>query len=431
MKNKDIMASIASASETHSSLKEQSKLVDPLSGVMRSIGSISARQDLTNIIGARNLLTPPHSAIADAIKNADLYNQRRGFDAATFSLMQQISKDHRLYSDSIVGIMKSFDTGLAMQGIVGGGKLGDTLAEISKSIALSSQRFGMLAQVEVEDAIRGIRGISAPNISALQTFSSRIAEIAKPWAVLNDPSASVAAALQLSQFSYLSRTLPAFSIEKMSLIDREFGAFDASFLNAETAESINEAESIYTDGGRNESLVAFPSESYEDVLDATGWVFEVPQPDIIRADGTVMPNANIEPHDHFIISMVEAHLRVLIIQTLATLGGISALHSTFKPSLEKWIEKQAIAVAKGDEALHPIYFSDFMDLHDIIINGKFWGSFSTIFKNKDIFSLSMRRLHGIRLQTGHSRPLSMTARLRLLTEGIEIFAALGIGKIPN
>lgn len=261
----------------------------------------------------------------------------------------------------------------------------------------------------------------------VREISERLAAINQPWSLPGSERASIVATLHLANYSDFTRTLPAFSRERFALADSEFGAFDRALPLAESFEDEEDGEAVYTDSGRSEALVAFPSESYDEVLSVTGWAFEMPQPDFIRPDGTILARSPIDPHDHFLISMVEGHLRQAIYAALVTAGGIAAVSRLFGNKIADWERKRDQAVARGEPELHLIYYADFMEMADVILNKELWASsFKSVFRHKDRLRISLERVHALRISSAHSRPLTRTGRLRLWVEAREIFEALGI-----
>lgn len=264
----------------------------------------------------------------------------------------------------------------------------------------------------------------------VEEISERVAALTTPWSLPGSERASVVASLHLAKFSDFSRELPAFSKERFALADSEFGAFDRALPLAESLEDEEDGEAVYTDGGRAEALVAFPSESYDDLLTVTGWAFEIPQPAFIRPDGTPLPASLFDPRDHYLISMIEAHLRQAICAALVTAGGASAMSRLFGNKIGDWEVKRDDALRRGEPELHLIYYANFMEMADIILNNELWTStFKSIFRHKDRLRITLERVHALRLPSSHSRPLTRTGRLRLWAEAREILEALGVA--PN
>lgn len=258
-------------------------------------------------------------------------------------------------------------------------------------------------------------------------LAERLAGITKPWSTFGNETASIAAAMRLSQLATFTSELPAFSKERTALKAIEFGQFDRVMPVAEALDDEDEGETVYTEAGRNPALVAFPSEGYSEVLSATGWVFDIKPPEFIRPDGTPLAQAIIDPRDHFIITMIEGHLKAMIAAALIAAGGMAAISRLFGNRIPDWERKRDDALRKNEQELHLIYYADFMEMAEIVLNKELWEStFKAVFRNKDRFRMAIERLHGLRIPTSHSRPLTRTGKLRLMAEAMELFEAIGV-----
>ncbi len=86
-----------------------------------------------------------------------------------------------------------------------------------------------------------------------------------------------------------------------------------------------------------------------------------------------------------------------------------------------------VAFRDSEAQLHLIYYADFMEMAEIVSNKELWEStFKAVFRHKERFRLAIQRLHGLRIQSSHSRPLTRTRRLRLLAEAMELFEAIEV-----
>ena len=76
--------------------------------------------------------------------------------------------------------------------------------------------------------------------------------------------------------------------------------------------------------------------------------------------------------------------------------------------------------------LSAIHYSNFMELADIIGESRNWDeAFKPIFKNRDDFCVSLRRLHQIRNAGAHDRPIGVSDQLVLWSEATRILTMLG------
>lgn len=387
------------------------QLQDTLAALSPSYRNLTASNVFATTMAAREL----------SLSHTALFQQN-----GVSEVMKRVSEQHSAMMKTLQG---SLGLGLTAKHLTTNAtsELQQSLALLTKSFQVPKFEYTSQVSREIERMMAGFKGaFSIPDLR-MRSVAEELAKITKPWAALGNEKGSLAAAMGLAQFSELSGQLKVFSSDRLTLIDHEFGAFDTAFAVAEATDSEHDGEAVYTEAGRNEALVAFPSAGFDDVLAATGWAFDVPQPDFIRMDGTVVSSVRIDPHDHYLINMIEGHLRQIVYAAVVPAGGEAALKRLFGNRLPKWTEKQAEAVAKGEEPLHLIYYADFMELTEIILNKELWqASFAAVFLHRERFKITMERLHGFRLQTSHTRPLKKTGRLRLWVEAREIFEALGI-----
>jgi hypothetical protein len=306
-------------------------------------------------------------------------------------------------------------------------KMNSSIVELSKS--LRSPNFHEFVPQSASVAEQVARAAEPYNIVSRQAeeIAKQLAGITKPWSTFGYETASIAAALRLSQLASFNRELPAFSKDRAKLKAIEFGQFDKAMPVAEGLEDQNEAEILYTEAGRNPALVAFPVDAYDEVLAATGWALDIKPPDFIRPDGTLLTQAIIDPNDHYLISMIESHLKARIATTLIAAGGMSAVKRLFGNRLPDWERKRDDAQQKREPELHLIYYADFMEMAEIVSNKELWEStFKFVFRHKERFRIAIERLHALRIATSHSRPLTQTGKLRLLAEAIDLFEAMGV-----
>lgn len=397
-----------------------------------ALGSIRSYDTLAALRAPyRDLMMPNLSAAALAARGLSISHATTFQKGGASEVMKRVAEQHTTMMKSM---QEALGVGLTTKHLTpaANGELQRSISELTRSLHTPKIEFGSQLTREIERIMSGVNDAFRMPQLQIRSVAEELAKITRPWAMIGNEKGSFAAALGLAQFSDLSGQLKVFSPERLTFIDREFGAFDAVFAVAEATDGESEGEAIYTEAGRNEALVAFPSESFNEVLSATGWAFDVPQPEFIRMDGTVVPSTRIDPHDHYLINLIEGHLRQVVYAALVSVGGEAALKRLFGNRLPNWRQKQADAIAKGEEALHPIYYADFMELAEIILNKELWqATFASVFLHRDRFKISMERLHGFRLQTSHTRPLKKTGRLRLWVEAREIFDALGIGPQVN
>ena len=322
--------------------------------------------------------------------------------------------------------LKALQEGFAQHAMLAS-SVGRDLALLAQGAASTPNLFARLQGIPDPVAMvdMGIVGRQA-EVAAAIAAGSRL-DVA--WASITMPSVSVGALAELAAFTARVRSAPPAADERTFEIAGQFGNYDDAFAAAENAEEEQEREAAYTEAGRNPTLVAFPSRAYPSVLVAAGWVADyLPPPLPTLAAGGVCEAATHDPADNATITAVEAHLRHFVDATLTRSVG-DGWTRTHVPAerAAAWAFRQQASVAKGNPAFTPIHYADFQDLLDIIIRRDLWRDvFGPVFGPKPLFEATMTRLHAIRLELAHARPLTNTTRLRLEVEANTVFGWLGV-----
>lgn len=405
---------------------EQTQLNDSVGRAI--MGSTTLQRELALASGAsRNLAFPKDMFGSLALRDSVLGNFRHLEDLGGASYLRKIHSQHEDLMKQLTGSLSVGFLARQKELLEPFSGMRVQMEALAASLKGPDLR-GMMPQYD--SILERIGRMTEPQYLASRQaheLAERLGGITKPWSTFGNESASIAAAMRLSQLATFSRELPAFSKDRAALKAIEFGGFDQVMPIAEALEDEDEGETVYTEAGRNPSLVAFPSDGYSEVLTATGWVLDIKPPEFIRPDGTPLVGAIIYPHDHLIINMIEGHLKALIAATLIAAGGMSAISRLFGNRIPGWERKRDDALRKGEAELHLIYYAEFMEMAEIVTNKELWEStFKAVFRHKERFSMAIERLHGLRISTSHSRPLTRTGRLRLLAEAIELFEAIGV-----
>ena len=269
-----------------------------------------------------------------------------------------------------------------------------------------------------------------------ETHQNSIASTLKAWSELG-------AALQLRsqqwswalegvdrgfwRLSNLGRTIHSeapFSRTVGKLLQNELGDISTPDLSADAEER----DEVAVRGGLKPELIAFPRDDYPDVLYSAGFRLYVPPTPVPLAIEGSDANAVFDAHHWRIFQDLEQRLRQFVEQRLSDLVGSNWMKARVPGDVRKrWRERQEADRADGRPIYNEIQYADFMDLADVIMEGKNWReSFKAVFRNREDIAVSFRRLHPVRKALAHSRPLGRADALTLISEATRILRALGV-----
>ena len=263
------------------------------------------------------------------------------------------------------------------------------------------------------------------SISAWESsLTARMEALRTPWVLPDFFDKPMAGFARLSRLSDAVHTAEPYSTPVAELVADELG--DA--VGSRPGQSEDERDATAMDAGLNPELIAFPPAAYGDVMLAAGFSFRIPSmavPQVVESGdlGTVF-----DPRHWQVFNELERRLRHVVEETLAKLAGPNWIKRRVGQTVrQRWEKRQEEDRIAGQPTYPPIHYADFMDLADIIGRKDNWDeAFKPIFRNREDFMVSLRRLHPVRKAIAHSRPLGRSDVLYLFAEATRIFRALGI-----
>ncbi len=255
-------------------------------------------------------------------------------------------------------------------------------------------------------------------------LAAKINSLDVKWAAPGQLRESVSAFANLSLLSKAIQSRPPFGAETSRLMTTALGGIPIDM----EGEPPLVRDLAAVDAGLNPELIAFPPGIYDDVIKAAGfnWDGLVPSPPLPIENATNGYSAKFDPTHNTIFVAVEQRLRRFVSQQLKGQVGHGWVKQRVPDMVrQRWSERQNQERSEQRPVFALIEYADFMDLHDIIVKNDNWKElFCHVFKDKDDFSVSLRRLHPIRKALAHSRPLGRADILTLAAETRRIFDAL-------
>lgn len=189
---------------------------------------------------------------------------------------------------------------------------------------------------------------------------------------------------------------------------------------------------FYVDRGFDDALTNFPSDTFDEGLEASRLTDEPPL--LVDVYGSPIPRSS-DPEEeravrrtnaaHDWLFRLESQIRHLIQIVMTTQYGPDwPKHKLPNGMLDEWRKKRDADNERG-VALSLIAYADFSDYTRIICKRDLWNDvFSSIFVRQEDVRESLQRLHPIRICTMHARPISHEDELLLYVEVKRIHTAI-------
>ena len=263
----------------------------------------------------------------------------------------------------------------------------------------------------------------ALNLTTLQwrdEIANRMSALQPTWALSDHIETSMLGFTRLGRLSDVVHGRQLFSRSVSDIVAEELGQAVDYDADAEPEEKDKTAIA----GGLRPELIAFKPSTYPKVLIAAGFEFHLDPAPAPAGDGGELV---YDPQHQLLFNEIERRLREFILNAMKEIGETDWVRDRVPGEIrDNWYDRREADRDAGRTGLHPIYYADFMDLCAVITNRRNWReAFEQTFDNKHDFTVSMQRLHPVRLSIAHNRPLSRYEVLALMNEGARILLALG------
>tara|TARA_R110002049_G_scaffold108883_1_gene257492 strand:+ start:6234 stop:7469 length:1236 start_codon:yes stop_codon:yes gene_type:complete len=260
-------------------------------------------------------------------------------------------------------------------------------------------------------------------MEAWQTsLADRMAQLRNPWAIEDHLGVSIVGFARIARLHDISSGVSPFDPAGREVFSEELGE-PVAFEEGQSAE---DRENAQIDAGLNAEVVAFPQDAYPHVLFSAGFEFRIEAVAPVRTERGEA--GQYDPQHASLLGQIENRLRVVIETELRRIEGEAWLRRRVHGDLrKKWQDRKEADHEQRGDSFPLLYYSDFMELMHIIIEGRNWReAFERFFVSKQDFQVSMQRLAPVRNTIGHNRPLVRTDQLILFAEGSRILCALGV-----
>lgn len=244
-----------------------------------------------------------------------------------------------------------------------------------------------------------------------------------PWLDKIESIRSLGGFAALQGIGHALKDMPAFGHNLGAALRVDLGDWrDTITWPAEIFTDYSARSDFYVSRGFNPALTDFPSPAFEESLDIAELRRE--PPGLVDLYGSPIPGDDDEEEGfartntaHDWLLRLETQLRRFIDALMTeTFGADWARHRLPNGLYDKWEDKKRKALQSGGRELTLIAYADFTDYILIIGKRDNWQVFEPFFGRQEDVRESFQRLHPIRLDTMHARPITQDDELLLFVE---------------
>jgi hypothetical protein len=301
--------------------------------------------------------------------------------------------------------------------------------EQARQLITDYTRFRLPEMTEAARLIAEFR--KNPMSQFLATYAEQNADLQRaietmrtPWLDTQNAIRSMAALTELHGIGHLLSSLPGFSDSLTTALRPNLGDWrDAITWHPEIFTDLAARADFYTSLGFNRALTDFPAPAFEQSLDIAGLRQE---PLLLHGSPPLHSDDEDTEEEslartnmaHKRLFRLETQLRAFIDQQMTQAFGADWPKRRLPNGLyDQWLEKKRKAEQAGREEQPLIAYADFTDYEQVICKRDNWREiFAAFFDRPESVRESFQRLHPIRLDTMHARPITQDDELLLYVE---------------
>lgn len=264
--------------------------------------------------------------------------------------------------------------------------------------------------------------MGAKETSALQRAME---SMRTPWLDVHEKMRSLASFAELQGIGRTLQDMPPFGEDLSAALRLDLGDWrDPITWRPEIFADLGARSEFYAGLGFNRSLTDFPVPAFQERLAIAGLRREPPL--LVELYGTPIPRSDDEKEKNFErtntaydwLLRLETQLRAFIDEKMTRAFGEDWPKDRLPNGLyEEWKEKKRKAKQFSGKDWPLIAFADFTDYERVICRSDNWREiFSRFFGRQESVRESFQRLHLIRLDTMHARPITQDDELLLYVE---------------
>jgi len=266
-------------------------------------------------------------------------------------------------------------------------------------------------------------------------FQRAIESMRSPWLDVNDELGSVQRLCELKGIGELISGQSTFDQAVAESLRNSLGDWrDAITWPEDIWSDFGARVDLYVDLGFDADLTDMPAPAFREVT-AVAYIRTRP-PSLVDAYGPPVPPASDSEEEeglvrtneaHDWLQRLESHLRRFIDSEMTGVFGAEwPRHQLPNNKYDEWMAKKGAAARSGAPSRPLIAYADFTDYVLVICKRDNWEQvFSPFFKRPESVRESFQRLHPIRLDTMHARPITQDDELLLYVEAKRLMQRIG------
>lgn len=273
----------------------------------------------------------------------------------------------------------------------------------------------------------------SPYAGVMQRYAEQASEIQRameamqtPWLDAQQAPKSVAGFAEIQGIGGMITRMPSFADHVSDALRIDLGDWrDKIIWPASVLTDLGARAEFYVGLGFDPSLTDFPAPAFQETTEIAGLRREPPP--LVDAYGDPVPPADDDEEEEALVRTNFAHDWLLRLETnvrrfidaqmTAVSGPDWPKHRLPNGMYDQWMQKREAAIKAGREPKSLIAYADFNDYEPVICKRDNWREvFGGYFGRPESVRESFQRLHLIRVDTMHARPIGQDDELLLYIE---------------
>ncbi len=246
-----------------------------------------------------------------------------------------------------------------------------------------------------------------------------------PWLDMEEKLRSIGGMAALQGIGHAVSNMPAFGEKLNAALRLDLGDWrDPITWRPEILTDLGVRADFYVERGFNPALTDFPAAAFEESLEIVGLDDEPPP--LVALYGEPVDASDDEEEEEGFGRTNTAHDWLLRLETQVRRFIDEKMTEAFGPDwpkhrlpsglYDRWKDKQEKARQSGGREYGLVAYADFTDYMLVIGKRDNWNVFAPFFGRVEDVRESFQRLHPIRLDTMHARPITQDDELLLYVE---------------